>query len=114
MARNDQTYVVGLRKIRAVMSGMNQQHMDDLVMLIALADWGAKQVTIHGKTDGHHLQKPALAPGKYMVTSKELMNRTSAKALLPALGDSCSRRSWPKAGKICHQREHGRPLGKRV
>jgi hypothetical protein len=69
------TYVVGgqtIRKIRAIMNGMGQHMpMDDLVMLNALADWGAKQVTIHRKTDGQHLQKPALTPGKYMVTTPD-------------------------------------------
>jgi len=65
------TYVVYsqiINNIRNLVEGIDH-HMDDLVMLNAMADWGAKHLTIHGNTDGQHLQKPALIPGKYMFTT---------------------------------------------
>jgi hypothetical protein len=105
------TYVVNhstLKEIRRVMDGMearNGHQSDNLVMLNALADWGAKQVTIHGKKDGPHLLRPALTPGNYMVTTPDgdiqradeaFLRKGVAKRIRRQLLESCMAR---KPGK---------------
>jgi hypothetical protein len=105
------TYVVNhstLKEIRRVMDGMearNGHQPDNLVMLNALADWGAKQVTIHGKKDGPHLLRPALTPGNYMVTTPDgdiqladeaFLRKGVAKRIRRQLLESCMAR---KPGK---------------